>query len=242
MDGGHGGHGSDIVVAVSEELIDGIAHLILDVNGQKHPVRPGCGIIRIESKGGNGGSGGRGGNGGDSGRFRGRYMYRGADGGPGGNGGRGGNGGTIRVSGPAYEKYASKIELISTPGFGGKAGSAGFGGYGQMNGFRGQDGIGGQPGEPGRIIRGEIHATKPKVPQKTTIVVTSDTLATLFINGKEVVNLQPNKPTKLIVHPGRNSIEVRSANPNSSLLLKEELTISEGEQVIRVVKADAKLE
>jgi hypothetical protein len=111
-----------------------------------------------------------------------------------------------------------------------------------MNGFRGQDGIGGQPGEPGRIIRGEIHATKPKVPQKTTIVVTSDTLATLFINGKEVVNLQPNKPTKLIVHPGRNSIEVRSANPNSSLLLKEELTISEGEQVIRVVKADAKLE
>jgi hypothetical protein len=223
-------------VKIEEEEIAGRQHIIIDVDGQKYPVLPGCGTIRVQSKGGMGGRGGDGGNGGNAARFQGRYRGSGGYGGPGGNGGSGGNGGDIFLAGSALAKYADQIEAVSLEGTGGRAGRGGYGGSGFYSGMSGDEGKSGMSGQPGKVVREDLiqkqvqEAKLKLIP--TAIIITTDIQAILFIDGTSVGKISPGKPTKLLVSPGNVEVEAKALDGDESYF-KQVVTIAAHQQTVQ---------
>ncbi len=156
---GHGGDGKtgedapDMDVKIYEDNLYGEVHIMIVVNNKPMLVKPGCGTIKIISKGADGTPGQSGANGvnGKKNKDK-KFITNGGAGYNGGNGGRGGNGGNITVSGESLNKYRNMIEFISMGGQGGAAGAGGRGGAGVKAGKSGASGVAGNNGQPGQVI------------------------------------------------------------------------------------------
>jgi hypothetical protein len=244
-DGGYATNGPTLNVKIEEEKIAGREHMIIDVDGQKYPVLPGCGSIRINSKGGMGGRGGDGGNGGSAMRFQGRYRGNGGYGGPGGTGGSGGNGGDILLSGSALAKYADQIEAVSLAGTGGRGGRGGYGGSGFYSGMSGDEGRNGIDGQPGKVIRADLIQKKIQEEKlksiPTALIITTDIAAILIIDGNNVGKITPGKTTKLLVSPGKIEVEAKAVEGGESYF-KQLVSVSAHQQVVQHISAAAATE